>query len=285
MLRSPVILAAEIRKSTGPARRAVVSAAASCRAPEARASRSVPPSRSLSLETPSGQPNNGLKQTRDLAPLDPRCLGLLRWADRMTKRREPAVAFLVGFTLTWATDFSARAVAQLQTHARPDLFSDAAQAEPFRMVPAILVAGACLHAVVFHSRRVMYFVLCCTLPAYAFWSYLGELGFHRSIAAGRWTGAALSRGLAWLASTVVVMLCIPLSFFLASWLEKRSALMRSSNATTKRVNWIVLPPALSDGAGSSFACSVCGATVNFGASHCGSCEEPFDYPKPSGRSP
>lgn len=126
----------------------------------------------------------------------------------MTKRREAAVAFLVGLMLTLAADFSARALAQVQAHARPHLSSAPAPAELLRFVPAILVAGACLHAVAFHSRRALYFVLCCTLPAYAFWSYLGDLGFHHAIAAERWTAAALSSGFAWLASTVVVMLGI-----------------------------------------------------------------------------
>jgi len=118
--------------------------------------------------------------------------------------------------LTAAANLSARALAQVRAHARSNLLSDSTSAELLRLLPATLVAGACLHAIVFHSRRALYLVLSCTVPVYALWSYLGELGFHQAIATRHWTAAALSSGLAALASLAFVMLGIPIAFFLES---------------------------------------------------------------------
>lgn len=199
----------------------------------------------------------------------------------MKKRHEAAVGFLGGLMLTAAANLSARALAQVRAHARSNLLSDSTSAELLRLLPATLVAGACLHAIVFHSRRALYLVLSCTVPVYALWSYLGELGFHQAIATRHWTAAALSSGLAALASLAFVMLGIPIAFFLESRFGRRSAPLRGTGSpTTNRTNRTVVTPLLSGGCASSFACPTCGAMVNFGASQCGSCEELFDYPKP-----
>lgn len=152
------------------------------------------------------------------------------------------------------------------------------------MLPALLVAGACLHAVAFHSRRALYLVLGCTLPGHAFWSYVGELGFHEAIGARRWTAAALSSGVAGLASIGVVMLGIPAAFLLDRRLERRSARRQHTSPTSLPPSRPILAPLSSHGAGSSFECPACGTPVKFGASHCQSCEERFEYPKRSDNS-
>jgi hypothetical protein len=199
----------------------------------------------------------------------------------MTKAREAAIGFFAGLTLTAAVDFAARALAQVQAHERLLVFSDAAPPTLFRVLPMLLVAGACLHAIAVRARRALYLVLCCTLPGHAFWSYQGEARFHEAIAAGHWTAAALSSGVAALASMAVVMLGIPVAFLLDGWLERRSARQRFTPTVSVRPNRAVFAPAGSDGAGSTFACPMCGSPVKFGASHCHSCEERFAYPKRS----
>jgi len=198
----------------------------------------------------------------------------------MTKGREAAVGALAGFALAKVAELSARALAQVHAHVAIQLFSDGTTAECFRLIPAILVAGACLHAIAFHSRRALYLVLFCTVPGDAFWSYRGELGFHDAIAAKRWTAAALSSGLAGFASIVLVMLGIPIAFLLASWLEKRSAPRQKVVPRRQGRAWLIRP--LLDGSDPIFACPVCTASVNFGASHCDSCEARFEYLKHPG---
>ena len=196
----------------------------------------------------------------------------------MTKRAECAFGFLGGLTLSTVVHGVARALAQVQARVQPQLFPDATREEWFRLVPAILVAGACLYANTFRSRLALYLVLGCTLPGYAFWSYVGESGSQDAIAARRWTAAALSSGLAAIAAIFAVMLGILVAFFLASWLDGRSVRkQRGSSVAPRPAPRTILVDPRSEGAGSSFACPVCRAAVNFGASHCRSCEEPFDY--------